>query len=294
MIDQALEMYRQVAKMFEDLNDWGTASYFYKKCLDISMEQKSLRGEAQAWLGLGNCEKESFNKGEAMTNFETALQKAIEVQDQKLEREISKELVKVYQIIALEFQEHNNFDDALKFFEKCLTASRSSKNKDQEAECYQKMGHIHEKLGDTVKAIDLLNEFLKICEEAGYDDKRLEAHKELGEAHSKNGNVHAAIKHFEDLRKLAQEKKNRKAQADAFLKLGLLHYQDGLTRKSVEALRRHFGLAKDDQGDEAKDQKLIDAARVNLGIAQANTNIETYKQLVLNDLHGLLDWKIKR
>ena len=54
------------------------------------------------------------------------------------------------------------------------------------------------------------------------------------------------------------------------------------------------GLAKDDQGDEAKDQKLIDAARVNLGIAQANTNIETYKALVLNDLHGLLDWKIKR
>jgi len=294
MMDQCLERYREVAKKFENLFDWGTASYFYKKCLDISMESKSLKGEALAWLGLGNCEKESFNKYEAMTNFETALQKAQELQDSRLEKEISKELVKVYQIIALEFQDNNDFDEALRFFGKCLTASRSAKNKEQEAECYQKMGHIHEKLGDIVKAIDLLNDFLKICEEEGNDEKRLEAHKELGEAHSKNGNVHAAIKHFEDLRKFAQEKKNRKAQADAFLKLGLLHYQDGLTRKSVEALRRHFGLAKDDQGDEAKDQKLIDAARVNLGIAQANTNIETYKQLVLNDLHGLLDWKIKR
>lgn len=73
------------------------------------------------------------------------------------------------------------------------------------------MGHIHEKLGDIVKAIDLLNDFLKICEETKNDEKRLEAHKELGEAHSKNGNVHAAIKHFEDLRKFAQENKNRKA-----------------------------------------------------------------------------------
>ena len=96
MIDQSLEKYREVAHKFEVLNDWGSASYFYKKCLDISMESKSLKGEAQAWLGLGNCEKESFNKYEAMTNFETALQKAQELQEKKLEREISKELVKVY------------------------------------------------------------------------------------------------------------------------------------------------------------------------------------------------------
>ena len=156
------------------------------------------------------------------------------------------------------------------------------------------MGHIHERLGDIVKAIELLNEFLEMCNESGNEDKKLEALRELGEAHSKNGNSHAAIKHFEDLRKFAQEKKNRKAQANAHLKLGLLHYQQGMTRKSVDALRKHFGLAKDDQGDEPKEQKLIDAARVNLGIASANTNIETYKALVLNDLHGLLDWKIKR
>jgi hypothetical protein len=39
---------------------------------------------------------------------------------------------------------------------------------------------------------------------------------------------------------------------------------------------------------------LIDKARINLGIAQANTNIENYKYIVLNDLNGLLDWKIRR
>ena len=39
---------------------------------------------------------------------------------------------------------------------------------------------------------------------------------------------------------------------------------------------------------------MIDAARVNLGIAQANTMIENYKNLVLNDVPALLEWKIKR
>jgi hypothetical protein len=52
-------------------------------------------------------------------------------------------------------------------------------------------------------------------------------------------------------------------------------------------------LARADS-EENKKQALIDKARVNYGIAQANTMIENYKFLVLNDLNGLLDWKIRR
>jgi hypothetical protein len=57
-------------------------------------------------------------------------------------------------------------------------------------------------------------------------------------------------------------------QADAALKLGLLHYQEGLVKKSVDYLQRHFELAR-----QIGDGKLIDSARVNLGIAQANTGM---------------------
>ena len=77
------------------------------------------------------------------------------------------------------------------------------------------------------------------------------------------------------------------------MKLGLLYYQEGIVRKSVDCLQKHFELARADS-EESKNQKLIDRARVNLGIAQANTMIENYKFLVLNDLNGLLDWKIRR
>lgn len=115
----------------------------------------------------------------------------------------------------------------------------------------------------------------------------------MAEAHSKNGNVHAAIKHLEDLLNIANEEKNKPAQADAFLKLGLLYYQENIVRKSVDCLWKHFELARADS-EENKKQALIDKARVNYGIAQANTMIENYKFLVLNNLNGLLDWKIRR
>jgi tetratricopeptide (TPR) repeat protein len=98
-----LKQQKIVAMQFEELNDYETASYFYKKSLDISVESKYVEGEAKAYMGLGICEEKVLNIFEAMGNLETALQKAIDGNIQKLEKEISKELVRVYQIIAIQF-----------------------------------------------------------------------------------------------------------------------------------------------------------------------------------------------
>jgi hypothetical protein len=43
-----------------------------------------------------------------------------------------------------------------------------------------------------------------------------------------------------------------------------------------------------------KQQNLLDAGRVNLGIVQANMKIEQYKNMVLGNLQGLVDWKVRR
>ena len=43
--------------MFEGLKDFETASYFYKKCQDVSIRAKFVEGEAQAYMGLGKCEE---------------------------------------------------------------------------------------------------------------------------------------------------------------------------------------------------------------------------------------------
>ena len=43
---KCLEMYTGVANEFEELKDFETASYFYKKCLDVSIRAKYVEGEA--------------------------------------------------------------------------------------------------------------------------------------------------------------------------------------------------------------------------------------------------------
>lgn len=49
-----------------------------------------------------------------------------------------------------------------------------------------------------------------------------------------------------------------------------------------------------DESDTMKEMKKIDAARVNIGIVEANKKIEDYKYLVMHNLKGLVEWKVSR
>jgi tetratricopeptide (TPR) repeat protein len=226
-IKECLKQYAKVAQQFEELNDWETASYFHKRCLDVSVEYKYSTGEVNALKGLGICEEKVLNIFEAMNYMETAHENCVTNGLPNLEKAISKELVRVYQIIAIDFQEREEFNHALEYFEKCLQASQRANEKEKEAECYQRIGLIHDKLGDLDKAIACLTRFLEVCQremKTGSRDKEGEAHKLLADVHAKNGNVQMAIHHLGELMNIAEAENKTQAQADAALQLGLLHY----------------------------------------------------------------------
>ena len=93
----------------------------------------------------------------------------------------------------------------------CLDATKRAEDKDKAAECYQRIGLIHEKLGDLEKSIVFLNKFLDLCIANDNKEKAGEAHKKLAETHSKNGNISAAIKHLESLLNIAIEENKKPA-----------------------------------------------------------------------------------
>lgn len=66
-------------------------------------------------------------------------------------------------------------------------------------------------------------------------------------------------------------------------------------KKSLQYLNEHFDMLRTNhENDSMKDQKKIDAARVNIGIVEANQKMEAYKFMVLQNLQGLIEWKIRR
>ena len=130
----------------------------------MSVDHKYIEGEARSYKGLGICEEKVLNIFEAMNNLETALEKAIDGSLTKIERDISKELVRVYQNIAIEFQDREEFGKSLEFFEKCLDVSKRANDREKEADCYLRIGLIYEKLGDLDRSIVQLQKFLELCE----------------------------------------------------------------------------------------------------------------------------------
>lgn len=156
------------------------------------------------------------------------------------------------------------------------------------------IGMIYEQQGDLESAIEYQNQFLDLCKRYDFRKKEGLAHKLLAEVHSKNGSIGKAIDHLKDVMTIASKDQNNSALAEATLKLGLLYNKEGKERnikKSAEVLREHFDLLRQ---EDIKDQSAIDHARVNLGIVEANMKIDTYKYMVLNDLQGLVNWKIHR
>ena len=55
-------------------------------------------------------------------------------------------------------------------------------------------------------------------------------------------------------------------------------------------------MLRTDENEDKRDQRRIAAARVNIGIVEANKKMEDYQQLVLlqKNLPALVEWKIRR
>ena len=149
-----------MANMYVSFNDYETASYFHQRCLDISIQFEYIEGEAQALRGLGICEEKVLNKHPAKNHLEAALEKAEKLDNPDVARMISKDLVRVYQMIANEFLEQKNFTDSLLYFERCLEVAKSAQDQDIEAECYQQIGMIYEEQGELDRAIEQRKTFL--------------------------------------------------------------------------------------------------------------------------------------
>jgi tetratricopeptide (TPR) repeat protein len=147
-------------------------------------------------------------------------------------------------------------------------------------------------MDDLEKAVEFVEKFLNICKSDSGGSKIEKkkkltgnAHKKLAELHSKLGNASAAITNLEALLNIAFEDNNKQGQAEAALILGLRNYKEGLIPVSVRYLGKHFDLAR-----HLADGSLIDSARVNLGIAQANQQIDKYFKLIMTDVHSVINY----
>ncbi len=164
---ECISEYKKVCAKYEAVDDFPTASYFYEKCLTLSKQNKYPEGEATSYMGLGLCEEGERKIDKAKEYYETALEKALDKDLHAIVKQISDQLVRIYEKLALSYEETGDYQKTLDYYDKCLDASKRALNTKKEAECYYKLGMTYEKTQELEKSVDALNKYLAICDKTG-------------------------------------------------------------------------------------------------------------------------------
>ncbi|KAL4511805.1 hypothetical protein ABPG72_012650 [Tetrahymena utriculariae] len=298
----AIEGYFKLAEtFFEEYQDYKIAAFFYKRCISIAKDCEEKQLEGRGKLGYGKCFDRQGKTDDAIEILQKSLEEAEENQLESIVELISRELITIYKKVAQNFEKGDNesINEALFFYEKCLDVAKKADREEDEGDICHKMGSLYFKNQNYNRSIEYQRKYLEINLPINSEEgkqRQMEAHASLAKCYLKLNMNDEAQNHLERYIEHAEKLHLNNAQSDAALHLATLYAQKGNIPKSLDYYKQHFDGARTEKADK-KDRKLVDRARVTLGIAKANANIDKYIELVKNsdkDIYKLLEWKAKK
>jgi tetratricopeptide (TPR) repeat protein len=287
--DLVLSAYDKLASYFQEAGDYKTSIYFYEKCLDIAESMDDLAQQGNANLNLGLTHDAMGDTSTAISFHEKHLEIASEMEDDERLQAANHQLVEAYRRFAEEHERKQDHDQAVAYYKKCLTAAADANDLRSEGLATYRLGVACSAVQDKTASIEYHQRYLEIC-------KRI--HDELGEgaacaalAHSfkEMGDIKLSIRYLEKYLDIATRTKQAVAQAEACAALGSIYSEQSDHDRSVQYFEKTFEIAR-----AVGDRKLIDSARINLGMARGNLTMGNYMGVVNDNLESLLKWKTSR
>jgi len=290
------ESYNKLAQYFQDVNDCRTGIYFYEKCLEIARLTSDKQGEMGANHCLGLAHQSINDSKSAIMYHEKHLEIAQSLDDHGELHRANCELIKVYRRCAEEYETLNNYREAVTFHIKCLEASRATDNRISEGLAGYRIGRAYVLLNEPDRSIPYLNEYLSICKDADVNDLEGQgaACSALAAAYQSLGSMDSAVQHLEQFLDIATKTDNLIAQGEACCNLGVIYNRRGEFAKAMQLFEKNFEIARSTVSSGQGDRKLVDVARVNLGMARGNAQMSAFVNVINFDIQNLLRWKNRR
>ena len=107
-------------------------------------------------------------------------------------------------------------------------------------------------------------------------------------------NTDEAIENLQRHLEIAKQTDKLVAQAEACCNLGVIYNRRREFEKAVHFFERNFETTRSIVASGKSTRKIVDAARVNLGMARGNAQQNSYMNVINYDLSALLLWKNRR
>lgn len=112
--------------------------------------------------------------------------------------------------------------------------------------------------------------------------------------HEQTENVVESISVLQRYLDIAEKTENSKAQADACRSLGIIYNTQREFKQAEKMFQKYYTITKTIVSSGKGSQKLLDAARIYVGMAIGNANMPKYISAMETNVPALVDWKINR
>lgn len=277
--------YLNLATFFEQQHNYEKAVYFFERCHGIAQAAADLHGELEATLHLGAAHDALGDTAQALVFHERhlALATAEHLDDEM--KHANMNLLAVYCRAAEEHDEDGAAEASVESYHQMMKAAKACQDVAQQGLANYRIGLAYQKAEEASKALGFHSEYLSLCKVDADTVGEGEACCALAQCYQDLGDVAQAISYLEKFLELSKNA-NPSNHARACCSLGVIYSKQRKFDRAVTYFDKFFEVAKT-----LHDRRMLDVARVNLGIARGCVRTGRYMDVVANDLTSLLQWK---
>lgn len=264
------------------------AQSFYLRALEVCKRAEWAEGELVTNAALGEVYDALQDIDSAISCYERRLELATKSSQQDEVRAAYGCLVHVYAKSADSKEQRGDRDGALAFWQKCLDTAMLSDNLAATGEANYRLGLLHQLKSDFPQAQIYLKQYLDVSHQINDTEAEGRAYCALAQCHQQMGDPQQALQSLESYLELSQGRDPHR-EAVVCCDLGILHYQQRMFERAVTYFEKFFEVART-----LGERRMVDVARVNLGLARGSLKMAGFFDVVEKDLPTLIQWKNNR
>ena len=287
-MDSIYESYFKVATFFLENDSPEHSIPFYTRCVGVAEEDENNQGLMKSHFQLGICYTQLENTSQAIEHHEHHLKLSLKLDDTEEEGKAYEYIIAVYNQRVTELMGQGNWEGAIEILNRLIAQAQNCGNIVAEGLANFELGNCYAKLGDHNMTLEYYTAYQDIC--IMCEDKIGEGKSccALAVTYQEIGDIESAMAHLESFLELSKSG-DTTSQAQACCSLGIIHFEQKKYDRAVSYFEKFFEAART-----LNNSKMLDAARINLGIAKGCAKMESFFDTINDDFGRLLQWKNTR
>jgi serine phosphatase RsbU (regulator of sigma subunit)/Tfp pilus assembly protein PilF len=207
--------------------DPDTATYYWKKALEISEENQFANGMAIALGNLGYILNQQGKSEEALAHYLRAEKLALKFKG-------AGSLGDIYNNIGAYYKRRGDLDSALHYYSKGLESRKEANNKKGISSSYNNIGSLYRTQGDLERATEFYFKSLTIREEIGDKKGISNSLNNIGTIYMDQNDLENALKYLNRSLKIRREIDFKRGVSNVLLNIGKVYSQKGDYEKALQ------------------------------------------------------------